>query len=575
MPPMPKPEIPKPVDRSHQKMVDLDNDKQVEPPPDAKFLAQKNNRAEVETRATDTNLQKAQQGAKGSEAPSNREDTEVGDEKAKIAQLDDQKSALGRKAPEVTPHAEPELSQPEPPEPQKPKSLLALRDAPRREHELTPETVDPSLPRTADGTIAMPNDKGVRGQRSDADHLPRGKKMKLALTAKDYEYLFGADAAAERRLAQTERSKKVGRFQQRIGRVQSSLENFIPEVKPGNQTALNTRAAPFAAYIARMHRSIHALWGFGILEEWDEKSSSNPFNNRNLLTTLEIRLNPDGTVDKVTLVKTSGYMPYDAAAIDVAFNAGPYPDPPREIRSKNGKIYLHWRFYRDERQCATSGVDPFILDNPPADSDTVAGGMSERPADAVPAIGGGIGGRSAGPEPGRGPAAPGAEPRRGRGRRPRARRHHRGGAVRAGAGRAADQFPAARRQPPGAPAGAELVRGARPRRRERDAGARDPPVSIEQRQRRQQARRAAVDAAWPGRRRHRRIARRQLRAAGLGSRAARDHRQAAARHRRRLGRVVRGRALRQRLADPDPGAQARRLEGRRAGAPLIEEVRNP
>ena len=162
--------------------------------------------------------------------------------------------------------------------------------------------------------------------------------MKLALTAKDYEYLFGADAAAERRLAQTERSKKVGRFQQRIGRVQSSLENFIPEVKPGNQTALNTRAAPFAAYIARMHRSIHNLWGFGMLEEWEEKSGSNPFNNRNLLTTLEIRLNPDGTVDKVTVVKTSGYMPYDAAAIDVAFSAGPYPDPPREIRSKNGNL---------------------------------------------------------------------------------------------------------------------------------------------------------------------------------------------------------------------------------------------
>jgi len=380
LPPMPKPpEIPKPEKRSHEKMVDLDNDKEVEPPPDAKFLAQKNNRAEVETRATDTNLQKAQKGTEGSAAPSDRQDTEIGDEKAKIAQLDDQKSALGRKAPDVTPHAEPELQQPEPPAPQKPKSLLALRDAPRREHELTPETVDPSLPRTADGTIAMPTDKGVRGQHSEADHLPRGKKMKLALTGKDYEYLFGADAAAERRLAQTERSKKVGRFQQCIGRVQSSLENFIPEVKPGNQTALNTRAAPFAAYIARMHRSIHNLWGFGMLEEWDEKSSSNPFNNQNLLTVLEMRLNPDGTVDKVTVVKTSGYMPYDAAAIDVAFSAGPYPDPPREIRSKNGKIYLHWSFYRDARQCATSGVEPFILDNPPADGDTVAAGMSERP----------------------------------------------------------------------------------------------------------------------------------------------------------------------------------------------------
>ena len=330
-------------------------------------------------------MQKAQQGAQASAAPSDRQDTEVGDEKAKIAQLDDQKSMLGRKAPEVTPHAEPELSEPEPPAPQKPKSLLALRDLIRREHELTPETADPSLPRTADGNIAMPRDRGVKGERTDADHLPRGKKMKLALTAKDYEYLFGADAAAERRLAQTERSKKVGRFQQRIGRVQSSLENFIPEVKPGNQTALNTRAAPFAAYIARMHRSIHNLWGFGMLEEWDEKSSSNPFNNPNLLTVLEMRLNPDGTVDKVTVVKTSGYMPYDAAVIDVAFSAGPYPDPPREIRSKNGKIYLHWSFYRDARQCATSGVEPFILDNPPADGDTVAASMPERTSTAAPA----------------------------------------------------------------------------------------------------------------------------------------------------------------------------------------------
>ena len=391
MPPMPQeaPPIPKPQDRSHQKMVDLDNDKEVEPPPDAKFLAQKNNRAEVETRATDTNLEKAQQGNQGSSAPSERQDPEIGDDKSKIAELDDQKSALGRKAPDVTPHVNPELAQPDPP-PAAPKSLLALRDAPRREHELTPETADPSLPRTPDGSMPMPTDRGVRSPRTSADRMAKGKRMKLALSAKDFEYLFGADAAAERRLAQKERSKKVGRFQQRLGRVKSALENFIPEVKPGNQTALNTRAAPFAAFVARMHRSIHKLWGFGVLEDWDEMSGSNPYNNPNLLTTLELVLNADGTIDKVTIIKASGYLPYDAAAIDVAYSAGPYPDPPREIRSKNGKIYIHWRFYRDARQCATSGVDYYILDNPPREGDTAAG--SERPAPSAA--------RSAGAGPG-------------------------------------------------------------------------------------------------------------------------------------------------------------------------------
>jgi TonB family protein len=85
-------------------------------------------------------------------------------------------------------------------------------------------------------------------------------------------------------------------------------------------------------------------------------------------------LNGDGTISKITIVRASGYLPYDAAAIDVAYTAGPFPDPPREIRSRNGKIYVHWRFYRDGRQCATSGVDYFILDNPPPGGDQPAVG---------------------------------------------------------------------------------------------------------------------------------------------------------------------------------------------------------
>ena len=190
--------------------------------------------------------------------------------------------------------------------------------------------------------------------------------------------------------------------------MRAALENFIPEVKPGNQTALNTRAAPFAAYIAKMHRSIHKLWGFGALDDWDELPSSSPLNDYKLSTTLEMVMNRDGTVDKVTVVRASGYLPFDAAAIDVAFNAGPYPDPPRAIRSANGKIYVHWQFHRDERQCATSGVDYFILDNPPAGADrpAVADAPAEapRPGAAAPAAGGTPGAPGA--------SSPGAQARR-------------------------------------------------------------------------------------------------------------------------------------------------------------------
>ncbi|HVZ90005.1 MAG TPA: TonB C-terminal domain-containing protein, partial [Polyangia bacterium] len=373
---MPPPPPPPPPPKAHEKMVDLDNDKNIPPPPDAKYLAQKNNRAEVETRATDTNLLKAQKGDQAASDKSDRTDDKVGAKKEQIAQLEEQRSELGHSAPEVTPHVNPEVSEDNPNKPEK--SLLTLRDPSPRQHELTPETADLSLPHAADGEVPLPS-HAARGNKSDASHLTKDKRVKLALAAKDYEYLFGATAAADRKLAEQKKSEHVGKFQQRTARVKAALENFIPEVKPGNQTALNTRAAPFAAYIARMHRSIHELWGFGQLEEWDEKSLSAPVNDRNRMTELEIVLNGDGTIDKVTVVRGSGLLEYDVAAIDVAYSAGPYPDPPREIRSANGKIYVHWRFYRDERQCATSGVDYFILNNPPANGDRPSLADAPRP----------------------------------------------------------------------------------------------------------------------------------------------------------------------------------------------------
>jgi outer membrane biosynthesis protein TonB len=386
LPPMPPP--PPPERKAHEKMVDLDNDKDVPPPPDAKFLAQKNNRVAVETRAQDTNLLKNQQGQQAASAKSQRQDDHPGAQDEKIAQLDEQKSLLGRSAPEVTPHQNPEVSQPRDEREQTRKSLLALRDPAPKHHELTPETADLSLPHAADGEMPLPS-RATRGDKSDPSHVPVGDKMKLALSAKDYEYMFGAAAEAERRLAQQTRSTRQGKFQQKLARVRAAVENFIPEVRPGNQTALNTRAAPFAAYIARMHRSIHELWGFGQLEEWDDKPGSSPFNNRNLVTELEIVLNGDGTIDRIGVARSSGLMEYDVAAVDVAYTAGPYPDPPRAIRSSNGKIYLHWRFYRDERQCATSGAEPYILANASAAGDKPTLLDPPRPPAAAPVPGGG------------------------------------------------------------------------------------------------------------------------------------------------------------------------------------------
>jgi TonB family protein len=407
-PPPPQPPAPQPAPpKSHMKMVEQQYEKDEADNPNAHFLGEKNKHVQEETRARDTNLERESKGGEQS-SPNANQLPEVGDKDRKIAEIEDKKSELGKKAPHVTPHVQQEL--PEAKADKSQKSLLSMRNLEPRQHDNIPEN---NLPRSDEGMQPLPEHGGAPMARDQQGHkLGKGKQLRLNLTGEDYDRIYGKTEGAEREMAETERSHRPGKWEKRWGQIKSALENFIPEVKPGNQTALGTRAAPFAAYIARMHRGIHKLWGFGVLEDWDRKSSSSPFNNMEMWTMIEIVLNGDGTIDKLTVARPSGYLPFDVAAMDVVMSAGPYPDPPAGIKSGNGKIYLHWRFHRDDRACGTFGVDPYILGTPP--EDTVHGDMSEVPKSAVhpegPMAGsGGLGGL--GPSPGAVPSVPRPAPR--------------------------------------------------------------------------------------------------------------------------------------------------------------------
>ncbi|HEY0707471.1 MAG TPA: TonB C-terminal domain-containing protein, partial [Polyangia bacterium] len=368
------PEQPRPEDRN-KKSVDFKAEKEEEPVPNAQFLAEENSRAEQETRADRTNLEKETQGGREQSSQSDRKDKSAGDEEDRIAQTEDRESKNERNANERArgnPNERPENTSGEPDR----RSLLTLRNNQKRQHQVTPETSFPELPRDPDGVMPLPPEN--LESMSDLEGAA-GPRTPLRLTADQYHAVFGDDAAAAAEFAKKRSTKKGGRFTQHLARMQSAYENFIPEVKPGNQTALNARAAPFAAFIARMHRSIHERWGFGFLVDLESKPASNPLNNRQLVTKLEIVLAADGTVDKVTIIKPSGQLPFDSAAIDTVYSSGPYSDPPSAIRSGNGKIYVHWTFHRDERQCATSGVNYYILDNGPGKSGAPGGPSAPQP----------------------------------------------------------------------------------------------------------------------------------------------------------------------------------------------------
>jgi TonB family protein len=335
-PATPKPEAKPfalPEELPRQKIVDLDMGKEVEAPKDAKYLAQRNNRTDHETRARQTNLERNQAGKA----------SEPSDDRDKIAQLEEREAKPGQRGQRAT----------EPKSPPEPRSALSMR-VPGLEKvhgEPLPEDPDGMFSKTEDGRNRTEARRSSSG--AEAPHL----------TKDGYASAFGDDSERAAAVAKQEKSKHKGKFTERNERVFSALENFINEVTPSNQTELNTRAAPFAQFITRMHRQIHEKWAFGFLTQMDASFRDSPMNDLNLVAKLEIVLDGEGNVDKIAMVRTSGITGFDGAAISAVFAAAPFPTPPPAILSGNGKVYIHWKFHRNGDACGTPGVNYFILNN--------------------------------------------------------------------------------------------------------------------------------------------------------------------------------------------------------------------
>lgn len=367
----PAPPPPPPPPASMMKAVEVPDENEVEEAPDdATFLSDKNRDVEEETRATETNLLKAQNGERIASSKSDIKSEEIGGEESEIADLDDieesaekadreNTKALGSASGEVVPrHSGKEGEAGEEGE------AGDGRDAPKAPGLLSMRNLSAAQslgssgePETEDG-----GKQGEGGKRGTTGR--KGKRgPNLRLSQDNYERLVGKEVAdREVAVAAHKKSRRRGRWERKQGMLRSALENFTPEVRPGNQTALKTRAAPFALYIARMHREIHRRWGFGFLSDMESsKSADNPMNDMSLVTMLEIVILPNGAIDKMTIVRHSGLLTFDVAALSVVDESGPFESTPEKIRSPDGKVYMHWSFHRGPRQCGTFNARPFIL----------------------------------------------------------------------------------------------------------------------------------------------------------------------------------------------------------------------
>ncbi|HWN68630.1 MAG TPA: energy transducer TonB [Haliangium sp.] len=364
---------PPPPELANMRSVEVPDQNEVEKAPDdATHLSDKNRDVAEETRAEDSNLAREQAGAAQASTESEVQSEEIGGEEDVIAELEESEPTTLEEVREETPRTG---------ESQRAVGAVVGEAGEAGEEGKHGDGTEAPTP----GVLSM---RGIGGRgpivasdrpvgRGGEVGAP-GKRGKPGLETKldfeDYERIVGKEKAEEEvAMGKRRTSTKRGRFERKMEVVRSALENFTPEVRPGNQTALKTRAAPFAVFLARMHREIHPLWAFGFLESLSDKPGNHPLNHPDLLTTLEIVINGDGTVHKINILQHSGRLEFDMAALDTVMTASPYEEPPAEIRSPDGRVYLHWGFYRNHRQCGTFNAQPFILDGAPAEEGEHAG----------------------------------------------------------------------------------------------------------------------------------------------------------------------------------------------------------
>ncbi|MEM1415701.1 MAG: TonB C-terminal domain-containing protein [Myxococcota bacterium] len=398
------PDQPQPEEQERTSVEQVPTNPDVEPPPDARFQAEQSNRVEQETLARVRNLveqsRSPQAGAELEPSPSPEEGN--ADDRLSRDVRDMEGSTSRRATPEEGVMDRPRRTSSAPlpdeiargaasrregerPDPEQARAGARARDA--QGGDTVPETLTVN-----DGegafVVRVPNEEGAGGgagggERQDARRARAGSGSRrrggpseggagrgqgevgpdLRVSWRQFEEVVGEETLREERERFVEeRTSRVrgGRHRQSWARFQAALENYEYNVAPGNQTALNAAADPFATFEARVHRRIHPNFVEGFLRGLPAGASS-PFNDMTLKTKLEIVFNRDGTLAELNFVSRSGFTPFDFGAWNAVMRGQPYPAPPEAILSGDGRVYIHWAFYRNHRQCGTFNAQPYIL----------------------------------------------------------------------------------------------------------------------------------------------------------------------------------------------------------------------
>lgn len=143
----------------------------------------------------------------------------------------------------------------------------------------------------------------------------------------------------------TKKDSSTKQFQVHLG--QSAISEYIPEVREGSFTSLNTDQFLFYTFYARINEQIRNRW----VQNLSDFSNSYPpqvldqLSRRNQITVVEVLLTRDGNYVKSFIHRKSDHPGLDQAVVRSFTQAQPFNNPPLEILSEDGLIHLHYSFH--------------------------------------------------------------------------------------------------------------------------------------------------------------------------------------------------------------------------------------
>lgn len=126
----------------------------------------------------------------------------------------------------------------------------------------------------------------------------------------------------------------------------STINEYIPNVKKGYFTSLNTDKFTYYSFFSRINEQVRPRWENQLGRFRNKLTREQLLNimDRDYSTTLEIVLDKKGYIKEARVLKSSGLPQMDEAPILAFEMASPFLNPPKDLINSEGLISLKYGF---------------------------------------------------------------------------------------------------------------------------------------------------------------------------------------------------------------------------------------